>query len=79
MFGYCASTMGAGGWIAMTVLWGAVLAAAVWAVTRFFPTDQRPDQPSSAVELLDRRLAAGEIDTEAYRQARDELAGTGRR
>ena len=79
MFGNCTSTMGAGGWIAMTFLWAAVLAVAVWAVTRFFPADARPDQQSSAVDLLDRRLAAGEIDTEAYRQTRDELAGTGRR
>lgn len=79
MFGYCANEMSAGGWIAMTALWSAVLAVAIWAVTRFFPRDARHDVPPGAADLLDRRLAAGEIDVETYRQARNELVDAGRR
>lgn len=79
MFGYCTGAMGAGAWIMMVALWGAVLALAVWAVTRFFPSAAHGDRHAEAVEMLERRLAAGEIDTETFRQTRDELAGTGRR
>ena len=71
MFGYC-SGMGAGGWLLMIGLWGAFIAVVVWAVSRVFPSERRQE----ADELLDRRFAAGEIDADAYRQAREQLAGT---
>ena len=54
---------------------GAVLGAVLWAVTRLFPTGE---PPSSAEQLLDTLLAAGEIDPDAYRHVRDELVGAGR-
>lgn len=79
MFGYCTGAMGAGAWIVMVALWGAVLALAVWAVTRFFPSATRGDRHDEAVELLERRLAAGEIDPQTFRQTRDELSGASRR
>lgn len=71
MFGYCSSQMGAGGWLLMIGLWASFLALVVWAVTRLFPSERhRPAQDD-----LDRRLAIGEIDTDTYRRAREELAG----
>lgn len=68
------SGMGAGGWILMTVFWVALLAVIVWAVTQLFPSTPR----SSPLDVLDRRLAAGEIDSETYQQARAALSGTAR-
>jgi putative membrane protein len=75
MFGYCGS-MGLGGWLLMVGFWVGVIALVLWAVSRLFPaTDRRAD----AEDLLAHRLAAGEIDPQAYRAARDELAGADRR
>jgi len=73
MFGYC-TAMGTGGWLLMIGLWGAFLALVVWLVTRIFPSDRRPD----AAEVLDRRLAAGEIAPDVYREAKHEISGSGR-
>ena len=72
MFGYCSSQMGAGGWVLMIGLWASFLALVVWAVARLFPAERR----RPAQDDLDRRLAAGEIDIDTYRRAREELAGT---
>ena len=69
------SGMGVGDWIIMIGFWVALLGVIVWAVSRLFPTTPKPD----ALDVLDRRLAAGEIDSEAYQEARSELAGTARR
>ena len=71
--GYCNS--GLAGWLLMIGFWAAVLGAVLWAVTRLFPASE---PPSSAEQLLDTLLAAGEIDPDAYRHVRDELVGAGR-
>jgi putative membrane protein len=70
-FGWC-SGMGAGGWLLMALFWGAFLGLVVWAVARVFPSE-RVDGRSAEQELA-RRFAAGEIDAEDYRRARDDLA-----
>ena len=75
MFGYCGS-MGVGGWLLMIGLWAGFVAVVVWAVSRLFPL-RTPR--SEAEDLLRHRLAAGEIDPKAYREARDELVGASRR
>ena len=78
MFGYSwCSGMGVGGWLLMAALWGSFLAVVIWAVTRLFPRS-RPGGGSgdSAASVLDRRLAAGEIDEDTYRHLRGELTGT---
>lgn len=75
MFAYC-SSMGAGGWLLMIGIWVGLVAVVVWAVSRLFPA---ADQRREAESLLARRLATGEIDPRSYRQAREELAGAGRR
>lgn len=69
------SGMGVGGWILMIGIWVTLLAVIVWAVTRLFPSTPKDD----ALDMLDRRLAAGEIDSEAYREARSELSGSAAR
>jgi putative membrane protein len=68
------------GWIMlMPVLWVALIAVIVWAVVKLVqhPADGGAEQPrrETPLEILDRRFASGEIDAEAYRQARDTLAG----
>jgi putative membrane protein len=71
-----------GGWgwmMLMPLVWILLVGLVVWAVIRLTqrPSDQTGAQPrrESPQEILDRRFAAGEIDTEAYVRARDTLAG----
>jgi putative membrane protein len=62
--------MGAGGWLLMTLLWVALLGTVVWAITRIVP----PRGPGeSAAEILDRRLARGEIGADEYDALRAKL------
>ena len=86
MSGYWGSMMGVGSWfgpIWMVVWWGGLLALIVWGVARL---TQRGTPGTSAIAdsvhgpsaassegaraILDRRFAAGEINAEAYAQAR---------
>ncbi|MCU0271549.1 MAG: hypothetical protein MUF83_23310 [Acidimicrobiales bacterium] len=52
----------------MMLLWAAVIGLAVWGIARAASAPQ--GRPESARDVLDRRLAAGEIDAEEYAQAR---------
>ncbi|WIY01027.1 hypothetical protein QRX60_44490 [Amycolatopsis mongoliensis] len=74
-----------GGWAwmaLMPVLWIVLIGLVVWAVVRL--TQQRPGggheqgrgrPPQETPEqILDRRFASGEIDIDAYTQAREHLA-----
>lgn len=63
------------GWLVMTVFWIAVLAAMVWAVMSLLPRHREtasppPERPE---EILDRRLAQGEIDRATYDALRAKL------
>jgi putative membrane protein len=73
--------MGVGGWLLMAAIWGGVLAVIVWAVLRLFPRGaSRPAGPGdgeNAQSVLDRRLAAGDIDEDTYRRLRGELTHAG--
>ena len=75
--------MGAGGWVLMTVFWIVLVAFIVWAIVRLVPsrTDdvREPRLPAAAPpeaprEILDRRLASGEIDVETYSELRSKLS-----
>lgn len=77
--GWCGG-LGVAGWLFMALIWGGFLAVVVWAVLRLFPAGRRrpggqepPGQDAAAD--LDRRLAAGEIDTDSYLRQRDTLTG----
>jgi putative membrane protein len=68
--------MGAGGWVLMSVVWLLLIAVVVWAVIRLFPRseDRAPEPPPERPEeILERRLARGEIDPETYDTLRDKL------
>lgn len=75
--GWCTG-MGAGGWLLMALLWGGFLAVVVWAITRLFPRNRAGGGGrDDAASVLDRRLAAGEIDEDTYRRLHGDLARTG--
>jgi putative membrane protein len=69
-----------GGWLVMTLSWVLLIAAVIALVVWIFPRDTRRAGGSwpapSPREVLDRRLARGEIDVETYRTLRQELSGT---
>lgn len=63
-----------GGWMwlwgtLMMLSWAAIIAAAVWFVLRADPDRSR----SRAREILDERLASGELTPGEYRERRDAL------
>lgn len=67
--------MGVFGWTIMVLLWVGLVALIVWAVANLFPGrsgggDSAPERPE---EILDRRLARGEIDPVAYDELRAKL------
>lgn len=78
--------MGVGGWIGMAVFWIALIALVVWLAVRALPGTRRDDADAGAhpgaarsetpQDVLDRRLAAGEIDTATYESVRTSLRAT---
>jgi putative membrane protein len=69
--------MTAEGWVLMSVLWVVLIAAIVWALAALFGRTERSgsvtiaDRPD---EILDRRLASGEIDEKTYDALRAKLS-----
>lgn len=90
MMGWYGGGMGGGAWVLMGLFWVAVIAVIVWLVVRLLPDragappappvpPAAPAAPAqdSALEILDRRLARGEIDPDTYRAIRAVLAESG--
>jgi putative membrane protein len=75
MMNHWYDSMGAGDWLLMSVLWVALIALIVWAVAHLFPHASReaPDLAERPEEILDRRLASGEIDAGTYDALRGKL------
>lgn len=69
---------GAGWWILMAlmmvVFWGLVIFAVVWLV-RSLSSGRHDISSRNPIEVLEHRLAAGEISAEEYRQRRAVLEG----
>ncbi|MGH4011494.1 MAG: SHOCT domain-containing protein [Pseudonocardiaceae bacterium] len=53
-----------------------VLGLVVWVIVTLLPSSRTGERglPETPEEILDRRFALGELDTEQYRRARGELA-----
>ncbi len=74
--------MGAGGWIFMVlgniVIWGLIIAFIVWLAQDLRTRTHRHHIASgaSASEILDRRLASGEINPDEYQRLRTMLANS---
>lgn len=73
--------MGVGAWLVMGLFWVVLIAAIIWLVVRLLPgnapTDRgtyvAPPTTPSPLEILDLRLAHGEIDLETYKLQRAAL------
>jgi putative membrane protein len=71
--------MNTGGWVFMVlgniVVWGLIFAFIIWLVQDWRTRQHQRETTSgpSAVEILDRRLAAGEIEVEEYVRVRKVL------
>lgn len=91
MMGGYGAGMGVG-WLFMGLFWVLLIGAVVWLVVELTRSARRPDHGApvqmpatgfgpaptpSALEVLDRRLAAGEIDLATYQQVRAALVQSG--
>lgn len=67
--------MGGGWWLLMPVFWGLLIIGIVWAVASLFPArgSGREDTREHPEEILDLRLARGEIDPATYEELRTKL------
>jgi len=85
MMGWYGSGMSGGLWVFMGLFWVVLIAAIIWLVVRLLPSGARtggtpavpagsvsPPLPSS-MDVLDGRLAHGEIDLETYQAHRAAL------
>ena len=78
MMSWYGNGMGTVGWLGMGVFWLILLGLIVWLVARLLPgSTSRTASPTgaSATEILDRRLASGELDTKAWQLQRSALVG----
>jgi putative membrane protein len=76
MMGWYGGGMGALGLLGMGLFWLILLGLIVWLVTRLLPASGEQSTRTSgesAVEILDRRMANGEIDLEAWQAQRTAL------
>lgn len=71
MMSWYGNGWGSGWMIVMVLGWIALIALGAWGVVALTrSTDAPPDGKENPRQTLDRRLAAGEIDTEEYLQKR---------
>ncbi len=74
--GWYGGGMGPLGWLAMGLFWLVLIALIVWLVIRLLPGSSggtARDTGQSALEILDRRLASGEIDLDTWQAHRAAL------
>lgn len=70
--------MGSLGWLGMGVFWLVLLGLIVWLVVRLLPGSgggATHNTDESALEILDRRMASGQIDPAAWQVQRVALLG----
>jgi putative membrane protein len=75
MMGWYGGGMGALGFLGIGLFWLVLLGLIVWLVVRLLPAsgEQPARAAESAVEILDRRMANGDIDMEAWQAQRAAL------
>ena len=81
MMGWYGGGMGPVGWLAMGLFWLVLLGLIVWLVSRLLPgsgSGTTRTAGESALEILDRRLASGEMDLAAWQAARAALVAAQR-
>lgn len=78
MMGWYGGGMGPLEWLAMGVFWLILIGLIVWLVIRLLPDSSvgaTRDTGGSVLEILDRRLASGEIDLDTWQAQRAALLG----
>ena len=65
--------MDGGAWIFMGVFWVALLVVIVWVLSNVFGRGGSSEARERPEEILDRRLAAGEIDVAIYDELKAKL------
>lgn len=82
MMGGFGNGMGPFGWLGMGVFWLVLVGLIVWFVLRLLPSSRAGgttrDTDESTLEILDRRMAQGEIDTQTWQAQRASLTGATR-
>jgi len=76
MMGWYGGGMGPLGWLAMGVFWLILIGLIVWLVIRLLPGSSvgaTRDTGEGPLEILDRRLASGEIDLDTWQVQRAAL------
>lgn len=82
MMGWYGGGMGGGAWLFMGLFWVALIAVIIWLVVRLLPDRAGsttpppaalPPAPETPLDILDKRLARGEVDLETYRAQRAAL------
>ena len=79
MMGSYGNGIGSLGWLGMGIFWLLLLGLIVWLIVWLLPSSTGPtSRPTgdSAAEILDRRMASGEIDVPAWQAQRAALQGT---
>ncbi len=61
------------GWLFMFLFWAVVIAAIVFLVRNLAAGSGRQERGDTALEILKKRYARGELSHEEYIKARDEL------
>ena len=65
-----------GSWmIFMGIFWVIIIALGIWFVTRLTQRDKKSENKETPRQILDRRLASGEIDASDYATARRLIDG----
>jgi putative membrane protein len=77
---YSGDGMGSLGWLGMGVFWLILLGLIVWLVVRLLPDSSSSSSPArgkgdSALDILDRRLANGQLDLPSWQAQRAALLG----
>ena len=68
---YGGGGMGSLGWLGIGVFWLALILLVIWLVVRLLPSSAKTrNTGESALEILDRRLADGQIDVEPWQAQR---------
>jgi putative membrane protein len=78
MMGWYGGGMGPLGWLAMGLFWLILIGLIVWLVVRLLPgssVGSTRDTGEAPLEILDRRLASGEIDLDTWQAQRAALLG----
>jgi putative membrane protein len=76
MMGWYGGGLGGLMWLGMGLFWLILIGLIVWLVIRLLPGSSEPPTRTSgesAVEILDRRMANGEIDLEGWQAQRAAL------